>query len=316
MGKVKKLFRNDFVEILKNYDIGNFRKSKYIFTGGNLVYKIVTTKGNFILKVYGTNDLDFVKFQITLMEFLNKTKVSTPKIIKTKEGPGLLMWNKKKIAIQEFAKGRGIERPNKDLAKEMGKKWGILDRVLTKFRDKGGDSGWKDNQFRLIKWNEPILFGQNLEIESKKLFVKINKINKKKLRRSLIHSDLCEANFLIWGNTVTAIIDWDDAHKDYTVYEAAVTIAHNFTSRKKLRIRELKSFIIEYKKYIKLNNEEERALYYFIKFSQLNSVAWCFNQIKNHSERKNEILNWVKGVIDKYNSFNKISLDEFLRIIR
>jgi len=313
--KLTNLSKKDFENILENYSIGKYKSHKYIFTGGNTIYKITTTKGKFIVKIYETASTAFVKYQIRLMKFLKKTKVSTPKIIDTKNKQGLLVWNKKRIAVQEFVRGKEAQYLDKELAKDLAKKCGLLDKILLKFKERQ-DSGWDDNQFKLVKWKTKNLFGMNLHKESKNLLKEIKKLNKKKLQRGLIHGDLCESNFLAENNKVTAIIDWDDAREDYLVYEVAVPIAHNLTTRKEARKEVIKTFMKEYQKHIKLNNEERKALYLFVKYRQLDGGLWSYNQIKQHRDRKDELMSWTKIMIQKYNTFNKLSLKEFLELLK
>ena len=64
MAEITKLKKNDFEDILSNYNIGQHKKHRFIFTGGNTIYKLTTTKGDFLLKVYEQASLAFVKYQI------------------------------------------------------------------------------------------------------------------------------------------------------------------------------------------------------------------------------------------------------------
>jgi len=314
MGKVN-LTKGDFNDILKNYDIGEYIKHKYYFTGDNTVYGVNTTKGKFILKIYGKASLKFVKYQIKLMEFLKKTKVATPKIIDMKKGGGLLIWKNMKIAIQEFAPGTDQEFANEKLAKDMGKKWGVLTKTLEKFKDRIETGYPREHVFNLLTWSRHNLFGKDMETESKILLDNIKKLDKSKLKKNLIHGDLCEGNFLVRGDEVSAIIDWDDAHEDYRVYDPAVSIAHNFVTQKKANKELIRIFIREYQKYVKLNSEEKKALYYFVKHNALNSTTWCYDQIKKHPSQKKMLLRWTKISMNKYFSFNKISLKEWLKLV-
>ena len=308
------LSKKDFNEILENYNIGKYKSHRYIFTGGNTVYKLTTTKANFILKIYAQKTpLEYVKYQIKLMEFLNKTKVSTPKIINTKNDKGLLIWNNNKIAIQEFANGQGIEYVNEKLAKDMGKQYGILDKTLSKFKEKKCSHRERD-MFKLIEWNINSFIGLDLKEESKKLFIESKKINKNKLRKGLIHGDLCEGNFLAKEDKVSAIIDWDDVHEDYLVVELAVPIAHNMVTKVKVMKKQIRIFLREYQKYIKLNSEEKKAIYYAVKRRELSAGSWCYNQIKKHPSKRKELLRWTSVCLKRYKSFCKISLEEFLEL--
>jgi len=56
-----KLSLKDFEDILTNYDIGKYKAHRFIFTGGNTVHKLTTTKGNFILKIYEKTAIKYIK---------------------------------------------------------------------------------------------------------------------------------------------------------------------------------------------------------------------------------------------------------------
>ena len=309
-----KLSKKDFENILNNYNIGNHISHKNIFTGTNTVYAIKTTKGKFLVKIYENASLDFIKDQIRLMEFLKKTKVSTPKIVNTKKKKGLLVYNKKRLAIQEFAKGKEIENVKEKLAKNLGKEFGILSKTLLKYKNSGKDDWGEDHEFKLIKWKLDNVNNFDVKKESKVLCNQLKTLNKKKLRKSVVHGDLCEGNFLVNKNQLTAIIDWDDFHRDYLISEVAVPIGHLLVNKKTVKRKEIKLFLTEYQKQIKLNSEEKKALYYFTKQRLLAASSWCVNQVGKHKGKKSTFLRWAGILINKYKTFSKISLEDFLEL--
>ena len=75
---------------------------------------------------------------------------------------------------------------------------------------------------------------------------------------------------------------------------------------------QLRLFFKEYQKYVKLNEEEKKAIYYFIKYRYLAVVGWCTMQRKQHKDRSKELGKWIDEVINCYRTFDKISLEEFL----
>jgi|GEM_PF-714177 homoserine kinase type II len=310
------LTKKEFNDILGNYDVGKYSRSKYFLTGDNTVYKVVTSKGEFILKIYQKAGEKFVNYQIKLMEFLSRSRVSTPKIIDTKKGEGLLMWKGQRIALQEFARGKERELVNERLAKDMGKKLGVLAKTLEGFRDRVDGGYPKEHEFKLVKWKKSRLFGYDLGAESSRLLKDIGKLDKSKLKKSLIHGDICEGNFLVEKDKVSAIIDWDDAHEDFRVYEVAVTIANNFTMQRGVKRKCIRIFFKEYLKYVRLNNEEKKALYYFVKRSSLAGATWCYDWYlrhpKNKKKERKQTLKWTKVCLNKYFSFDKVSLDEWM----
>jgi len=309
-----KLTPKNFESILDNYNIGKYKNHKYIFTGGNLVYRLITTKGKFILKVYLQGSNSHIKYQIKLMEFLKNKEVTTPKIMNTKKGKGVLIWEKNKIAIQEFADGKKIQYANKELARSMGKEFGKLDKTLLKFKKNKGRL--EDNSLRLVRWSIDKIYGQNVKEESKKVFEEIKRLDIKKIRKSMIHGDLCEGNFLVKNNKVSAIIDWDDVREDFLVYEIAVPIAHNLTTKRGVRKEEIRIFLREYQKFIKLNEEEKKSVFLFAKHRMMSAGAWSYDQIKKHTKMKSELMGWVEFSIKQYNALNKLSLEEFLGLLK
>ncbi len=311
-----KLTKEDFENVLENYNIGKYKSSKHIFTGTNTIYSLRTTKGKFLLKIYENASLKFVKDQVLLMEFLKKTKVSTPKIIDTKNKKGLIIYNKERISIQEFSKGAIPKRFNKKLILDIGKKFGYLDKILLKYHKKLNDDWEKDHEFKRLNLEIQSLLGPDFKRESKNLSNEMKKINKKYLRKSIIHGDLNASNILVKNNKVISIIDWDDVHEDYLVYEVCVLIAHNLITKKSIRKALIINFLKGYEKYIRLNEEEKKALYYFIKCRFLAIACWWINNLEKHKDKKKEILKWARKRILAYKRFNKIPLEEFLGWLR
>jgi Ser/Thr protein kinase RdoA (MazF antagonist) len=312
---MKKLTKKDFNKILENYNLGNYTYHKYIFTGGNLVYKLRTNKGFFILKVYKNANLKFVESQINLLEFLSKTEVSVPKIILNKNKKGLTIYDKEKIAIQEFAKGKGVQYLNEKLSEDLGKKLGILNKTLKKytgrFYTKEGENQYKKLTFPL-KYPEV----KNIKKEYDKVFEEIQKINKNNLKRGLVHGDICEGNFLVKDNKVSAIIDFDDTHITDFAWEISIPIAQNLTTRKNLKKNLVKVFLREYQKIIKLNHEEKKSLYLFAKYRLLDGVAWCYGLIQEHPKEKKELMKWIEINMDKYRVLDEISLEDWMKIVK
>lgn len=307
--------KTDFKNILENYNLGKYESHKNIFTGSNTIYVLVTDKGKYLMKIYENSGLKFVKDQINLMEFLLKTKVSTPKIINTKAKKGLLIYNKKKIVFQEFIAGNEPNKFDKKLIKDISKKISILGRELQKYKNSNYDNWEKDHEFYLIKWNIKVLSKLNLKEESKILLEKMKNIDKNKLRRNIVHGDLTQSNLLVKNQKLLAFIDWDDFHEDYLIYEPAVFIAHCLIDTKIVKKELIKVFLKEYQKKIKINNEEKIALYYFIKQRLLSASSWSVNQINKHKSKKSQFLKWAEQGINKYKIFNKISKEEFLKLI-
>lgn len=315
--KLTNLSKKDFEKILENYNIGKYKSNKHVWVAlQNTVYVLFTTKGKFILKVFETSDPGFINYQVNIINYLEKKKIPVAKIMKTKKKENLVIYKKKRILIQEFVEGKELQKLNDNLVVEMGKILGKMTKELMKVRLTGKYVWVKDHEFKKIEYGSRKIKNFNFNKAEKEYLKEAMTLKRKKLRRGVIHGDACEANLLVRNNKLKAIIDWDDAHEDYIVLEVAVFFPHLLVSSKGIREKEVKVFMKEYQKILKLNKEEEKALFYFIKYRYLGAIAWCAKQQKIHKEKNKEIGRWVSSLVDKYKAFNKLSLENFLEMIK
>ncbi|MCD6589695.1 hypothetical protein J7K74_00715, partial [Candidatus Woesearchaeota archaeon] len=109
-------------------------------------------------------------------------------------------------------------------------------------------------------------------------------------------------------------LDWDDAHKDFIAQEIATFIAHTFIEEKTIEIEKLKLYLNTYEKLLKLNREERKAIYFFIKHRFLSAITWHIDQLKKHRDRSRNIERFINRTIKKYRNFDKFPLGEFIRL--
>lgn len=307
-----KLNKTDFENILYGYKIGTYISNKHCpWAYENTVYFITTSKGKFVLKIFETAQSKFINFQVRLMKTIEKANLPSPKIILTNKKQPLCTHKNKKLLIQEFAPGKKPKVYNKELTKDAGKIFGLLMKTLIKAKDKEAPS-WGEHQFRLnIKEKKWRSF--NIQEERKQLHEEMKSLNKGGIRRSIIHGDLHSSNFLASKNKVSAIIDWDDAHIDFVPQEIAVTLAHMFIG-KTIQKKKIKLFMKEYEKNFKLNTEEKRAIYHFIKKRFISVIDWHIKQARTHSDQRKAINNFLsKQAIPNYLHFKKLPQKEFTK---
>lgn len=307
-----KLNKTDFENILSEYDIGKYTYHKHIWYAlDNTAYSLKTTKGKFLLKIIEKDKLGAIKYRIKVMEFVQERNIPIPNIIKTKKSKSLFIYRNKRILIQEFIKGKELNKYNDKLIKNIAKNLGLLGNSLLKFKLYGKFT-WHDPEFKGLVWKVKKIGNFDIEKHETLLLKEIKKIKKGRLRKSVIHADTGGSNFLIENNKLVAIIDWDDVHEDFLVYEIAVFISNTFVSSKEIDKNGVKLFLKEYQKYIKLNEEEKKALYYFIKLRRLNAVSWLAMQQKTHKDKSKKIGKYIHKLLEGCLNFDKVPLEEFL----
>lgn len=317
VGIITKLSKNDFESILANYDIGKYVSSKHIsWALQNSVYFLKTTKNKYVLKIFEQASTNFIKYQIKLTNFLANKKTPVAEILKTKKHEELLIYKNKKILIQKFLEGKHPKKFTKTLLKDIAKKLAIMNKHLLTLEISGGDSWKVDHQFKEISHKNKIILGIDFDKDESDLLKSLNELNKKKLRKSVIHCDFHGSNLLVKNNKLNAVIDWDDSHKDYLAYEIAVFVMDSFVSHNRINKDQIKFFFKEYQKHLKLKEEEKKAIYFFTKTRFLGVIFWFVKQMSLHPDLKKSLKKNLKKIINKYLIFKKLSLEEFMLLTR
>lgn len=309
-----KLKKGDFEEILKNYNLGKYKSSRHVWWAlQNTVYILNTTKGKFVLKIFERSDPKFINFQVRVMDFVYKKKLPVQQIVKTKSGERLFFYKNKRIMIKKYIEGEEeIGGFNDKLVKNLARNVGLLNKSLLKLKLRGKYNWGRYYQFKPMKERAGLVYGFDFKKNEDKLLKDLKKLKKSKLRRSVVHGDFHASNLLVKNDKLVGIIDWDDVHEDFLVFEIAVFIAHSLITPKTIKKNQIKLFLKEYQRYVKLNGEEEKALYYFIKNRYLAVIAWCVKQLRQHKDRRREIDKWARNIIKRYYMIDKLSLEEFL----
>ncbi len=309
-----KLEKKDFEKILSNYDLGNYISNKHVpIALQNTVYFITTTKGKYVMKIFESETLNYIKFQIKLMDHLHKKRMPVQEIYKTKKKSPYLTLNKKFIIIHEFIKGINPKKYSNQLIKDMSKTLAKINKELLKIPLENKIVWKKDHQFKIINIKYPLFKNFNLIKENKKILIQIKNIDRKKLRRCAIHGDYHLVNLLTEKDKVVSVIDWGDSHEDYLCQELTAPILDNFLEDY-LNFNQIKQITKEYQKILPLNKEEIKSIYYFIKVRFLGGIDWHIKMSKLHPDNKTKLEKEAKRWIKKYHKFNEIELNKFLEL--
>ena len=139
-------------------------------------------------------------------------------------------------------------------------------------------------------------------------------VDRKKLRRGIVHGDFHGVNLIVSKNKLIGITDFDDSHEDYSAYDVAVFLIDAFITKKGFDKNLAKLFFRDFQTFIKFNNEEKKAMYYFVKHRLLGIIAWTQNKIQVHKDHKTRLSKSLKSMVLKYRSFSKISQEEFTNL--
>lgn len=315
-----KLTKKDFEKILESYSIGNYQSHKKVWWSiQNTLYELKTTKGKFIIKIFKDMKKSDVLWSIRIVESLRNKSIPVPRTFKTNKNNFVSSFRGKSVTVQSFIKGKKIKKVDKKFIKELSRTLGIIDKTLFSFGVNGKKtwwSGWgyqfKSSGFRSARVIEGFDFDKNEKIIINEFK---NNVSIKKLRKSIVHGDYHLNNLIFDKNNIQAVIDWDDMHEDFLVVDSAVAVNHLFFALGRANKIDLREFFTEYERYVKLNNDEKKAIYYLIKQRMLSGIVWCDIYRKKHPKKYKKLTHWLHGTIRSYHNFEKISLNDFLKLI-
>ena len=309
------LTKNDIKQILSSYSVDEYKNHWPLQSGPKrTIYIIKTSGGKYVIKVFEKYDPDNLLFTISVQEFAINNNLPIPRIEQTKNGEPLSEYRGKGIVIQKFHDGRHPKRYSDCLLKNMASTFAKLNKTLMQY-PLAEKSAWRvDHQF-LSDHLATKAFDFNIKKEQEKLINEMPNIVRCKLRRSLIHGDLNSNNFLVNKKKITAIIDWEKCREDYIAYDIAVFLIEIIHQSKGRLQNHVKLYLQEYEKYLQLNNEERKAIYYFIKMHMLVIMNWLKKQLKKQPHREILIKKEAQQTIAKYFCFNKLTLEQFINFL-
>jgi 8-oxo-dGTP diphosphatase len=294
--------------ILENYSIGQYCAHKRLKKAlENTVYLIKTSKGKFVIKIFEDTKIGAIKNQTKIQEYLSSKNNPVPKIVLSKSGKDIVYYNKKPVQIQEFVNGKRVRLTN-DLIGQYGKVIGKIDSYLKELKLTDFYPWGKEFEFKQMK----IFPCKKIDLkkEHKKLLKEIKKLDKNKLSKSIVHGDLNLDNTLIYNGKINAIIDFGDSHTGFTVTDPMIFICDEIITQKSLNYAKIKLFLREYEKYIKLNNEDKKAMFLFAKLRCLYSMNWCNQMAKKHGQN-NRTKCLFKEYYNKYSLISNINIFGF-----
>jgi Ser/Thr protein kinase RdoA (MazF antagonist) len=308
-----KLRKSEFGKILCSYDIGDYVSSRHLdWALSNTVYKVRTTKGNYILKIFEKSSPAAINCQMKIMDFLAKNKIPVAQITGLKNRKKLLIRNSKRIIIQEFIEGKSQETYNKELLADIAGNFGRMSRCLQKLK-MADKSGWKHNPF--APYGPLNASGFDFNFHASKLADGLKTLRKAKLRKSMTHGDVRGVNLLAKNDKLQAVLDFDDFHRDYIAYEIAIFLIDPFITNKHFNKKLAKIFFKEYQKHLKLNNEEKKAIYYFVKHRLLGIIAWSMEKRKLHKDQEEKLSGNIDKMTSKFLFFDKMAAEEFASLL-
>lgn len=316
-----KFSKEKLKELIIPWNLGELKKIELLKNGNvQTNIKLETTKGNYIFRYYENRSLEYVRFEINVLNYLINKKYPTAKIIKNKNKKSYEIYQKKPFVIQEFVKGKHISKLNEKQAEELVKHLAKLHKLTKGYKPKYYEHReGHDEEFILKTIKE-----ESKYIKNKKLSKERTSYIKKELKKikfpisipkGIIHADYNASNTIFNKNKISGIIDFDDACYTHLIFDVSSIIfywAWYKEKNGKINFAKAKHKLKIYEKYRKLNISERTHLYEALKMLLLTYCAWFINTKYKHKEK--DMFVFAQQKIKYLNELGKKEFNEMLEI--
>ena len=279
MARYTTLSSSELAHIVAQYPIGMPLKLEEISGGfGNSNFKLITTDGEFLLKICDEKDPTELKMQISLLQHLYKYAYPTVYPILTKHQKPLTHETVGSVMLYPFLQGEQPQSSPSTLA-QLGEALAKLHHIppITELpRFAMGISQMlpffkeiQDTQFA----GHPFIESLKAQLESMKPQLNAS------LPVGLLHGDLFLDNTLFDGDRLVAILDFEEGCYDTLLIDVGMTlIGCCYTPQHELNLEATHRFLDAYNTRRPLTEEEWEHLDCFVHYAALSIAFWRFRQ--------------------------------------
>ena len=313
MAAKTKFTKSDFIEILSDYSLGEYKNSKPFINGTvQTNYLLKTTSDRFVFRYYENRSANSVLFESNLIKYLKGKNYPCPDLFKNKHGKYVGIYKGKPYVIFEFVEGRHLKNPNENQKRELIKRVAELHSITSGYKPKNKKYRWNYSVELCRELASQEAQKLNTTNSKEKLIWLENELSNLKLPKSLpkgiCHCDFHFSNVLFKNGKFNALIDFDDANYTFLIFDLASLInpfiesfdwdtwSHFGRDENVFDFGEAQKIVSEYMKHRALNNNEKKHLFDVFKLSILFDCIWYFargNAEDFYEKRKIEYLNSI-----------------------
>ncbi len=222
MTRTTKLSNQQIKEILKEYNLGDFKSKKLVYNAWNISYKVVTTNGTYLVKYLNFHDKELLDRELSILSSLDK---NIPLVfpIYSKEGKAHITYNGKYVLIFNFIKAKPVlkgEQLKERALKDLGRYYGLIHKTqITGMPTEG-------------IYDEMVSFFSKLPESSEEYKIAQRTINYLKrrgfdranLEKGFIHADLHTENLLVNDDKIVAILDFEESRIGPYIFDLGYSI--------------------------------------------------------------------------------------------
>jgi len=287
-----KLSARDIIEILNNYNIGEFRDIKSLSSGyANTNFKVTTDRGNFLLRICREKSEKDILYETKILGLLARTNFPAAYPIPKKDSGYVCRYNSHRITFYTFIEGAEPD-VNTATVREIAKAVAVINSYVD----------WKEvekeNAITIELCRELILKFPTAPHQYPDIFDFFTKETdylyeplKEVIPAGLVHGDIFPDNTIFDGGRLVAIIDFEEVCTDNLLFDVGVTINGFCFVGNRLQRDLLGTFLDNYNSVRPISTREYEVLPFYVRWGAFAMIYWHLkNLLVEKDQRKMERL--------------------------
>ena len=292
---MKTSFSNEaLIDIVATYDLGRFISSMPFEQGNDQTNLLVVTEnGKFAFRYYEKRSVEYVKFEIELLDFLSGRQFPCPVPVVNKNGEVIGDYQGKPFALFTYMQGEHSDDENnfRAVARSAGKLHSLTLGYEPGFAEAreayDAESCWasarknaaamtsREEAGRRLDWLRGELDGLHLPDS---------------LPKGICHGDTNPSNFLYVDGRISAVLDFDQASYTYLLYDVANLIYWwSLPNMGELDMGKTRVLVAKYQEVRRLNEDERAYLFDMLKLVILVGVGWFIHDDDDFANCKRKV---------------------------
>lgn len=269
----------ELARIVAQYPIGTSLELEEIPGGfGNSNFKLITTTGEFLLKICDEKDATELNMQIALLQHLYQHAYPTVYPILTKDQKPLIHETFGSVMLYPFLRG-AQPQPSPNVLAQLGKALAKLHCIspITELPNFAMGISQMRPFFQEVQNTQFAThpFVESLKSQLESMEPQLNA----SLPMGLLHGDLFLDNTLFDGDKLVAILDFEEGCYDTLLLDVGMTIIGCcYTPEHRLNLKAVQRFLDTYNAIRPLTESEWQHLDCFVHYAALSIAFWRFRQ--------------------------------------
>jgi homoserine kinase type II len=262
-------------KLIAGYDLGKVESMTPLDGGqANSSMKISTEKGVFTLSVCDEKNQEEIQCLTQVLTYLETQGFPTTRLVPTKEGHPFILYGKKPVYIKEYLAGEVCQNLSPKMLAQVGSAMARL-HALEAPQELPGQFPYGLHTFDTLFENK-ISHPYVDWLREKKDFLKT--AIDQTMARGFIHGDIFWDNLLFSGETLVAVLDFEEACTYYKLYDIGMAAVGCCAQNNKFALDRVKQLIGGYQHVCPLADAEKKQLKIFMEYAAVAASFWRFRQ--------------------------------------